>query len=57
VRRITCEDLALGFACKQVLEAETEDEVVDQALVHARDEHATEDLDPEQVRALLAGRD
>jgi predicted small metal-binding protein len=57
VKRITCEDLALGFACKQILEAETDDEVVDAAIAHARDEHAADELDPDQVRTLIAARD
>ena len=39
VKRITCIDLALGYACDRVFEAETDDEVLQQALAHARDDH------------------
>ncbi len=57
MKRITCEDLALGIACKRILEAETDDEVVDAAIAHARDEHEAQELDRERVRTLIAAPD
>jgi predicted small metal-binding protein len=57
VRRISCEDLALGFACKRILEAETDDELIERAILHARDDHAEEDVDREELRAVVASRE
>jgi predicted small metal-binding protein len=57
VKRISCSDLALGYACDRVFEAETDDEVLEQALAHARDDHAAEALDREGYRDLVASRD
>jgi predicted small metal-binding protein len=54
VKRITCIDLALGYACNRVFEAETDDEVLEQAIAHARDDHAAEALDRERLRSLVA---
>jgi predicted small metal-binding protein len=55
VRRIDCSDfLPLGIACKHVLEAENEEELVEQARAHAREEHPDAEFDEEGVRALIA---
>ena len=54
MKRISCIDLALGYACDSIFEAETDDEVLEQAILHAREEHAAEGLDREQLRTLLA---
>jgi predicted small metal-binding protein len=53
VKRITCVDLALNYACSRVFEAETDDEVLEQALAHARDDHAEHDADSERWRVLV----
>jgi predicted small metal-binding protein len=53
VKRITCSDLALGYACNKIIEAETDEEVLEQALAHARDEHGQDDADSERWRPLL----
>jgi predicted small metal-binding protein len=57
VKRISCIDLALGYACNRILEAETDDEVIEQALAHARDDHAADGLDREHLRTLVRGGD
>jgi predicted small metal-binding protein len=54
VKRISCIDLALGYACDRIIEAETDEEVLEQALAHARDEHGESDADRERWRTLLA---
>jgi predicted small metal-binding protein len=55
VRHIDCSDfLPLGIACKHVLEAETEEELVEAARAHAREEHPRAEFDEESVRALIA---
>jgi predicted small metal-binding protein len=54
VKRITCIDLALGYACDRVFEAESDDEVLEQALAHAREEHGEPDVDAERWRPLVS---
>ncbi len=54
VKRISCSDLALGYACDRIFEAETDDEVLEQAHAHARDDHGERDADRERWRALVA---
>jgi predicted small metal-binding protein len=56
VKRITCIDLALGYACDRVFEAENEEEVLEQALAHARDEHGEAEVDTERWRPLVSAR-
>jgi predicted small metal-binding protein len=56
VKRITCIDLALGYACDRVFEAENEEEVLEQALAHARDEHGEAEADTERWRPLVSAR-
>jgi predicted small metal-binding protein len=53
VKRISCIDLALGYACDKVFEAETDDEVLEQALAHARDDHGETESDSERWRPLV----
>ena len=53
MKRISCSDLALGHACERIFEAETDDEVLEQALAHARDERGEKDSDSERWRALV----
>jgi predicted small metal-binding protein len=53
VKRISCIDLALGYACDRIFEAETDDEVLEQALAHARDDHGEKDSDSERWRSLV----
>ena len=53
MKRISCVDLALGYACDRMFEAETDDEVLEQALAHARDEHGENDSDSERWRSLV----
>ena len=57
VRRISCSDLALNYACDRVFEAETDDDVLEQALAHARDEHDERESDRERWRPLIAAGD
>ena len=54
MKRISCSDLALGYACDRIFEAESDDDVLEQALVHARDDHGEQDADSERWRTLLA---
>jgi predicted small metal-binding protein len=53
VKRISCVDLALGYACDRMFEAETDDEVLEQALAHARDEHGENESESERWRSLV----
>lgn len=53
MRRITCNDLALGFACSRVIQSETDDDLLDQAVAHAREEHGLDRLDREHARTLI----
>jgi predicted small metal-binding protein len=55
MRRIDCADfLPLGVACKHVLEAVSDDDLLQQAREHTRDQHPEEDFDEEGVRELIA---
>ncbi len=54
MKRISCIDLALGYACDRIIEADTDEEVLEQALAHARDEHGESHADSERWRTLLA---
>ena len=52
--RIDCADFLPGaIACKHVIEAETERELIEQARAHAREEHPDAEFDEEDVRALV----
>jgi predicted small metal-binding protein len=53
MKRITCSDLGLTPACRQVIEAETDEEVLARAAEHARDVHSVDDLDQEKARSLI----
>jgi predicted small metal-binding protein len=53
VKRISCIDLALGYACDRIFEAETDDEVLEQALAHARDDHGETEIESERWRSLV----
>ena len=55
MKRITCSDLALGHACDRIFEAENDEEVLEQALAHARDDHGEAEADSERWRPLLSG--
>lgn len=50
---VRCE--VLFSDCQAVVEGETEDEVMESALRHAKEEHGVEELDDERQAALLAG--
>jgi predicted small metal-binding protein len=51
VRRIDCSDFLPGaIACKHVVEAETDEELLEQARTHARKEHPELELDEERLR-------
>ena len=55
MRRIDCADfLPLGIACKHVLEAVDDEELLQQARQHAQDEHPETDFDEKRVRELIA---
>ena len=55
MRRIDCADfLPLAIACKQVLEAVNDDELLEQARQHAQEEHPETEFDEERVRDLIA---
>ena len=55
MRRIDCADfLPLGIACKHVLEAVNDEELLEQARQHVREEHLDTDFDEERVRDLIA---
>ncbi len=41
--------------CQAVVEGETEDDVMESARRHAKQEHGVEELDDERQAALLAG--
>ena len=56
MKRISCTDLALGYACDRIFEAETDDEVLAQAVAHARDDHDEPDADQERWRELVTNR-
>ena len=53
MKRISCIDLALGYACDRIFEAETDEEVLEQALAHAREEHGESDTESERWRSLV----
>ena len=55
MRRIDCADFLPGaIACKHVVEAENEEELVELARAHAREDHPDAEFDEESVRALIA---
>jgi predicted small metal-binding protein len=54
VKRISCTDLIAGAACKRVLEAETDKELLEQIRAHVAESHPDEPLDEEAVRAWIA---
>lgn len=54
MKELRCADA--GFDCPEVIEGETEDEVMSKAAVHARDAHDMSEIDEEtgdQIRALI----
>ena len=53
MKRISCIDLALGHACDRIFEAETDDEVLEQALAHARDDHGDAEAESDRWRPLV----
>ena len=57
MRRISCSDLALNYACDRIFEAETDEDVLEQALAHARDDHEQAEADSERWRPLITARD
>ena len=57
MKRISCSDLALNYACDRIFEAETDDDVLEQALAHARDDHAQADADSAAWRSKIAAGD
>src|SRR5919201_3850604 len=52
MRRITCSDLGFG-ACKHVIEAVRDEELLERARAHVREKHGVE-LDEDVARRLLA---
>ena len=57
MRRISCSDLALNYACDRIFEAETDDDVLEQALAHARDDHEQAEADSAPWRSKIAAGD
>ena len=57
MRRISCSDLALNYACDRIFEAETDDDVLEQALAHARDDHEQAEADSASWRARITAPD
>jgi predicted small metal-binding protein len=54
MRRIDCSDFLPGaIACKHVVEAETDEELLELARTHAREEHPDLELDEERVRVAV----
>lgn len=47
-----CRDV--GFDCEGVIRGETEDEVLQQAAEHARNDHGMQDVSPEVVEQIRA---
>jgi predicted small metal-binding protein len=54
VRRISCSDVVAGAACKHVVEAETDRELLEQLRAHMAELHADARFDEEAVRARIA---
>jgi predicted small metal-binding protein len=51
VRRIDCSDFLPGaIACKHVVEAETDEELLERARAHAAEEHPDLEFDEAKVR-------
>lgn len=54
MKELRCADA--GFDCAEVIQGETEDEVMSKATVHARDAHDMSEIDEEtgeQIRSLI----
>jgi predicted small metal-binding protein len=54
MKELRCADA--GFDCPEVINGETEDEVMSKAAVHAREEHDMSEIDEEtgeQIRSLI----
>jgi len=54
VKELRCADA--GFDCPEVIQGETEDDVMSKAAVHARDAHDMPEIDQEtseQIRSLI----
>ncbi len=45
--------MGLTPACDHVIEAETDEEVLESAALHAREIHSIEDFDREKARSLI----
>jgi predicted small metal-binding protein len=55
MRRIDCSDfLPLGIACKHVLAAADDEELLDQARAHVREQHPDAELDEDRIREAIA---
>lgn len=54
MKELRCADA--GFDCPEVIQGETEDEVMSKAAIHARDAHDMSEIDEEtgdQIRTLI----
>jgi predicted small metal-binding protein len=51
-KELNCSDV--GFDCPDVIRGDTEEEVMAQAAVHARDAHGIEEIDDETAQAIRA---
>ena len=49
-KELNCSDV--GFDCPDVIRGETEDDVMAQAAVHARDAHGIDEIDDETAQAI-----
>jgi len=52
MKELNCKDV--GFDCEGVIHGESEDDVMAQAAVHARDAHGLETIDDDIARAIRA---
>ena len=52
MKELNCKDV--GFDCEGVIHGDSEDDVMAQAAVHARDAHGLETIDDDTARAIRA---
>ena len=52
MKELNCSDV--GFDCGDVIRGETEEDVMAQAAVHARDAHDLDEIDDETAQAIRA---
>ena len=52
MKELNCKDV--GFDCEGVIHGDSEEEVMAQAAVHAREAHGLESIDEETTRAIRA---